>query len=79
MFDLNIPIDITLEDAIDTADGLMANYNRQVVIWQPFKNNQPVSGYWIRFDDSASVIRLTRDGLDGYDLAVVYIAYPKGV
>jgi len=65
-----------LEKAIQSAEELAAIRNRQVVVWQISKDDRRILGYWLRFDDPATVASLTFDGLDGYDLAVVYIAEP---
>ena len=65
-----------LQKAIQSAEELAAIRNRQAVVWQVSKDNCRIPSYWIRFDDQASILRLTFDGLDGYDLAVVYIAEP---
>ena len=65
-----------LEKAIKSAEDLAATTRRQVVVWKPSRDGRNVPGYWLRFDDQASILRLTFDGLDGYDLAVVYIAEP---
>ena len=66
-----------LQKAIQSAEDLAATTRRQVAVWKVSKDNRRIPGYWLRFDDSATVARLTFDGLDGYDLAVVYIAEPK--
>ena len=66
-----------LDRAIQSAEELAAITRRQVVVWKPSRDGRNVPGYWLRFDDQASSLRLTFGGLDGYDLAVVYIAEPK--
>ena len=66
-----------LEKAIKSAEELAAIRNRQAAVWHASRDGHNVPGYWLRFDDQASILRLTFDGLDGYDLAVVYIAEPK--
>src|SRR3989337_1472561 len=71
------PMTTKLEKAIKSAEELAAIRNRQVVVWHASRDGHNVPGYWLRFDDQASILRLTFDGLDGYDLAVVYIAEPK--
>ena len=66
-----------LDKAIQAAEELAGIRNRQVVVWQVSKDSRHIPGYWLRFDEPASIARLTFDGLDGYQLAVVYIAMPK--
>ena len=65
-----------LEKAIQSAEELAATTRRQVVVWKPSRDGRNVPGYWLRFDDQASILRLTFDGLDGYELTTVYIASP---
>ena len=78
MIELNRPVDMILEDAIAAAEDLAAKAKRQCVVWRVSKGGEyrrtSSHNYWLRFDDPATVARLSLEGLDGLNMTAVYIA-----